>query len=168
MDNLDILTRDYGFGPGGKPKPMRSTEFSEVFGEPAKFTPSTNYSTNDQHSSMGDLDYGSKFNPEAKSVDNSSSRKTSSAPVYDKPVYDEDIFEGLPGLTSSSPTSAVRFGNDAFAGISSHPSSKSGNQNHGFDALLGNLEQIKSNSSSKGFDDLLAGYGSGASAASNR
>ncbi|XP_042045231.1 auxilin-related protein 2-like [Salvia splendens] len=163
MDDLDIMARDFGFG---KSKPMRSAQFSEVFGEPAKFTPSS------QHSSMGEIDYNSMFTSEAN---NSSSRKTtSSAPVYDKPVYDDDIFEGLPGLKSSSPTSAVRFDNDVFAG----------NQNRDYNHLLGNFgrsEQAKenknivgngakskSNSSSKGYDDLLAGFGSAPSAASNR
>ncbi|XP_057773684.1 auxilin-related protein 2-like isoform X1 [Salvia miltiorrhiza] len=184
MDDLDILARDFGFGPGGKSKPMRSAQFSEVFGEPAKFSPSTNYSTNTQHSSMGDLDYDSMFNREANSVNNTSSRKTSSAsaPVYDEPVYDDDIFKGLPGLKNNSPTSAVRSDSDVFTGISSHTSSKGGNQNHDFDDLLGNLgrseqakenimsssDRSKSNSTSKGFDDLLAGFGNGASAASNR
>ncbi|KAL1545124.1 auxilin-related protein 2-like isoform X3 [Salvia divinorum] len=172
MDDLDIMARDFGFGPGGKSKPMRSAQFSEVFGEPAKFTPTSNYSTNSQHSSMGDIDYNSMFSSEANSVNNSSSRKTSSAPVYDKPVYDDDICEGLPGLKSNSPTSAVRFDNNV----------KGGNQNHDYDDLLGNFgrsEQAKenimsnsakskSNSSSKGYDDLLAGFGSGHSAASNR
>lgn len=161
MDDLDIMARDFGFG---KSKPMRSAQFSEVFGEPAKFTPSS------QHSSMGDIDYNSMFSSEAN---NSSSRKTSSsAPVYDKPVYDDDIFEGLPGLKSSSPSSAVKFDNDVIAG----------NQNRDYDDLLGNFgrsEQAKenivgnsakskSNSSSKRYDDLLAGFGSAPSAASNR
>lgn len=160
MDDLDILARDFGFGPGGT-KP-RSAKFSDVFGEPAKFTPNTNYSTNNEHSSMRDFEYDSMFNVEAKSVTSGSS-KTSSAPVYDKPVYDDDVFEGLPGLKSKS------------AGISSPRSSKGGNHNSDFDDLLGNLgrrekatDGIVSSSSSKGFDDLFAGFGSGVSAASNR
>ncbi|XP_047980002.1 auxilin-related protein 2-like isoform X2 [Salvia hispanica] len=155
MDDLDIMARDFGFG---KSKPMRSAQFSEMFGEPAKFTPSS------QHSSMGDIDYNSMFSSEGNN-------SRSSAPVYDKPVYDDDIFEGLPGLKSNSPSSAVRFDNDVFAG----------NQKHDYDDLLGNFgkrEQAKenimgnsakskSNSSSKGYDDLLAGFGSAPSAASN-
>ncbi|XP_041995743.1 auxilin-related protein 2-like [Salvia splendens] len=156
MDDLDIMARDFGFRES---KPMRSAQFSEVFGEPAKFTPSS------QHSSMGDIDYNSLFSSE-------SNNSRSSAPVYDKPVYDDDIFEGLPGLKSNSPSSAVRFDNGVFAG----------NQNHDYDDMLGNFgrrEQAKenimgnsakskSNSSSKGYEDLLAGFGSAPSAASNR
>ncbi|KAI3450161.1 hypothetical protein Pfo_006826 [Paulownia fortunei] len=194
MDDLNTLARDFGFGPRGKSNPMRSAQpdrrpideplFSDVFGGPAKYTPSSNSNNNNKHSSMSDFDYDSIFNSsaaasEAKKTTNSSS-KTSSFPVYDKPVYDEDIFDGLPGLKSKSASSTVRFDNDAFASISSPPLSKSGNQNNDFDDLLGNLgrnekagENIQSNSaksssSSKGFDDLLAGFGSGISAASNR
>ncbi|KAH6810902.1 hypothetical protein C2S51_024664 [Perilla frutescens var. frutescens] len=179
MDDLDILARDFGFGPGGKSKPMRSAQFSEVFGEPAKFTPDTNFSTNSERSSMRDLDYDSIFNQEAKSVDNSSS-KTLSPPVYDKPVYDDDIFEGLPGLKSKSAASSARYDNATFAGISSPGSSKGGDQNNDLDDLLGNFRRrekssenimnssAKSSSSSKGFDDLLAGFGSGVSAATSR
>lgn len=193
MDDLDKLVRDFGFGPRGKSNPMRSAQsdrrpiddpsFSDVFGEPAKFTPSSNSNNNDKHSSMRDFDYDSIFNSssgsEAKKT-NSSSSKTSSIPVYDKPVYDDEIFDGLPGLKSKSASSTVGYDNDAFASISSPPSSKSRNQNNDFDDMLGNLgrsekagENItsgsaKSTSGSKGFDDLLAGFGSGISAASNR
>lgn len=163
MDDLDILARDFGFGPGGNSEPMRSAKFSDVFGEPAKFIPNTNYSSNSQPSSMRDIDYVSMFNSEAKSVNGSSSSKTSSAPVYDEPVYDDDIFKGLPGLKSKS------------------AASKGGNQNNFFKDLLEDSERreqakekisssgkSKSNSSSKGYDNLLAGFGSGVSAASNR
>lgn len=158
MDDLDILARDFGFGPGGA-KP-RSAKFSDVFGEPAKFTPNTNYSTNNEHSSMRDFEYDSVFIAEAKRVTSGSS-KTSLAPVYDKPVYDDDdIFEGLPGLKSKP------------HGISSPRSSKGGKHNNDFDDLLGRREKAKdsimSSSSSKGFDDLFSGFGSGVSAASNR
>lgn len=172
MDDLDILARDFGFGPGGNSEPLRSAKFSDVFGEPAKFVPNAN------QSSTRDIDYASMFSSEAKSV--SSSGKTAPVPVYDEPVYDDDIFKGLPGLKSKS-TTAARYDNGSYAGVSSAPLSKGGNQSNFFKDLLensGRREQAKekigsnakskSDSSSKGYDDLLAGLGSGVSAASNR
>lgn len=172
MDDLDILARDFGFGPGGNSEPMRSAKFSDVFGEPAKFVPNAN------QSSMRDIDYVSMFNSEAKSVNGG---KTAPVPVYDEPVYDDDIFKGLPGLKSESTTSAARYDNGGYAGISSAPLSKGGNQSNFFKDLLensgrreqakekiGSSAKSKSDSSSKGYDDLLAGFGSGVSAASNR
>ncbi|KAG8388825.1 hypothetical protein BUALT_Bualt02G0165300 [Buddleja alternifolia] len=195
MDDLDMLARDFGFGPRGKSKPMRSAQtdrrsideplFSDVFGGPPKYTPSSNSSSNNKHSSMDDFDYDSMFNSsaaasEAKKTSNSSS-KTASVPVYDKPVYDEDIFDGLPGLKSSkSASSTVRFEDDVFASVSSPPSTKRRNHNNDFDDLFGSLGRnekpgennkstsAKSSLSSKGFDDLLGGFGSGNSAACNR
>ncbi|GFQ04188.1 auxilin-related protein 1 [Phtheirospermum japonicum] len=157
MEDLDTLARDFGFGPRGKSNPMRSAQpdhrpiddrsFSDVFGGPAKYTPSSNSINNDKPT---DLDYDSIFNSSAKKTNNSSS-KASSIPVYDKPVYDEDMA-----------SSTVRFDNDDF------------------DGLLGNFgrnekrekENVRSNSAKsssrgKGFDDLLAGFGSGISADSN-
>ncbi|KAK4419760.1 Auxilin-related protein 2 [Sesamum alatum] len=194
MDDLDMLGRDFGFGPRGKSNPMRSGQadrrrngdpsFSDVFGEPAKYTPSSNSVNDNKNSTMSDFDYDSIFNSSKsaseanKSKDSSS--KTSSFPVYDKPVYDEDIFDGLPGMKNKPASSTVRFEDDVFASISSPASSKNKNENNDFDDLLGNLTgnkraggnmrstSAKSSSNSKGFDDLLAEFGSGNSAASNR
>ncbi|KAL0390319.1 UNVERIFIED_CONTAM: hypothetical protein Scaly_0389000 [Sesamum calycinum] len=191
MDDLDVLARDFGLGTRGKSNPMRSAPpdrrsiddplFSDVFGGQPKYTQKSN-SNNNKHSSVNDFDYDSIFQSSAASEPKNSntSNKSSSLPVYDKPVYDEDIFDGLPGLKSKSTASTVRFDDDVFASISSPPTGKSRNQDSDFDDLLGNLgrnekvggdnhsNSAKSNSTSKGFDDLLAGFGSGSSAASNR
>ncbi|KAG8371622.1 hypothetical protein BUALT_Bualt13G0107400 [Buddleja alternifolia] len=192
MDDLDVLARDFGFGSRGKSNPMRPATsdrrsiddplFSDVFGGPPKYTPSSNSHVNSKHSSVGDLDYDSIFrSSNASDPKNSNiSNERSSSPVYDKPVYDDDIFDGLPGLKSKSAASAVRFEDDVFASMSSLPSSNSRNQGNDFDEFLGNLgknekvdendksSSAKSSSVSKGFDDLMAGFGSGISAASNR
>ncbi|KAH6765767.1 hypothetical protein C2S52_016750 [Perilla frutescens var. hirtella] len=192
MDDLDVLARDFGLGARGKSNPMRSAPpdrrsiddplFNDVFGGQPKYTPSSNYSNNKQHSSVGDFDYDSIFKSSAATEPKNSNISDSSAslPVYDKPVYDEDIFDGLPGLKNKAPAPSVRFDDDVFASISSPPKDKSRNQNSDFDDLLGNLgkkekvgeenfsRSAKSSSSSKGFDDLLAGFGSSSSAGRDR
>ncbi|CAI9776557.1 unnamed protein product [Fraxinus pennsylvanica] len=194
MDDLDVLARDFGFRPQGKSNPMRSDQadrrparsvddqnrdgllFNDVFGGPPKYTSSSSSNSNNKPSSMNDFDYESIFKSESKvSNSNTGGNKTSSLPVYDKPVYDDDIFDGLPGLKNKLGPSSVRFEDDVFASIAS-PSAKSKNQNN-FDDLLGNLggndkfgenNSSKSSSTSRGFDDLLAGFGSGVPARSNR
>ncbi|KAL0419379.1 UNVERIFIED_CONTAM: hypothetical protein Sradi_1351400 [Sesamum radiatum] len=199
MDDLDMLGRDFGFGPRGKSNPMRSGQadrrrnddasFSDVFGGPAKYTPSSNSVNENKNSTMRDFDYDSIFNSSKSASETNkikeSSSKASSFPVYDKPVYDEDVFDGLPGMKRQPASSAVRFEDDVFASISSpatsknkNENSKNKNENNDFDDLLGNLAgngkarenmrstSAKSSSNSKGFDDLLAEFGSGN--ASNR
>ncbi|KAL0370923.1 UNVERIFIED_CONTAM: hypothetical protein Sangu_0410400 [Sesamum angustifolium] len=192
MDDLDMLGRDFGFGPRGKSNPMRSGQadrrrnddasFSDVFGGPAKYTPSSNAVNENKNSTMRDFDYDSIFNSSKSASETNKRKETSSKaasfPVYDKPVYDEDIFDGLPGMKSQPASSAVRFEDDVFASISSPATSKNKNENNDFDDLLGNLagngkarENMRSTSAksglnSKGFDDLLAEFGSGN--ASNR
>ncbi|KAL0458997.1 UNVERIFIED_CONTAM: hypothetical protein Slati_0526900 [Sesamum latifolium] len=162
MDDLDMLGRDFGFGPRGKSNPMRSGQadrrrnndpsFSDVFGGPAKYTPSSNSVNDNKNSTMSDFDYDSIFNSSKSASETNkskdSSSKASSFPVYDKPVYDEDIFDGLPGMKSQPASSTV-----------------SGNGK-----VRENMRSTsaKSSSNSKGFDDLLAEFGSGNSAASNR
>ncbi|CAA3022320.1 Hypothetical predicted protein [Olea europaea subsp. europaea] len=172
-------------------RPFRSVDdqnrdgllFNDVFGGPPKYTSSSssNNNSNNKPSSMSDFDYESIFKSESKvSNSNTGGNKTSTLPVYDKPVYDDDIFDGLPGLKNKLGTSSVRFEDDIFAPIAS-PSTKSKNQND-FDDLLGNLggndkfgennnsksSSAKSSSTSRGLDDLLAGFGSGIPASSNR
>ncbi|KAL8055735.1 hypothetical protein ABFX02_04G075100 [Erythranthe guttata] len=183
MDDLDILARDFGFGARGKSNPMRSMDrgpveepsFRDVFGEPAKFTPSSNSNDYDNHSSMSDFDYDSIFNSSGAAVQpkKDTSSKISTGPVYDKPLYDEDIFDGLPGLKSKPASSKVRFDDEVFSSTSSPPSSKSRNPKGNFDDLLGNMgkneksgenvrtSSAKSSSSSKVFDDLLGGFENG-------
>lgn len=193
MDDLDLLAREFGIRPGGKSAPMRSgpgdrrptpvhpttpqqndrdeMTFSDVFGGPPKYTNSSIKSSKGT-SGSDDLDLGSIFNSgnDPKSFNNSSSRKTSSGPVYDKPVYDDYIFEGLPGLKSKSGTSPARFDENVFATMASPPE-----ENTSSDDLLGYLgreevEEPKSslNSTSRGFDDLLAAFDSTSPATSNR
>ncbi|KAI9114311.1 hypothetical protein K1719_014539 [Acacia pycnantha] len=58
--------------------------------------------------------------------------KSVNPPVYDKPVYDDDIFDGVPGLKSSTKANY----DDVFASVSSAPEV-----------------------SSSAFDDLLGGFG---------
>lgn len=90
---------------------------------------------------------------------NSGSKSSSSLPVYDKPVYDEDIFEGVPGVKTSS-SSGVKYDN-VFESISSISPS-----NSGLDDLLGELGSRESQQSKNkegpvmpGFDDLIPGFG---------
>ncbi|XP_047976918.1 auxilin-related protein 2-like [Salvia hispanica] len=178
MDDLDVLARDFGLGARGKSNPMRSNAperrsmddplFSDVFGGQPKYTSSSNFGGMNKQS---DFDYDSIFKSSAAAEQpkNGSSNK-SSMPVYDKPVYDEDIFDGLPGLKSKSPPPSVKFDDDVFVSMSS-PSMGNG-PNREYDDLLGNLgrkekvgdENIssgaKSSSSSKGYDDLFAGFAS--------
>lgn len=188
-----MLARDFGLGTRGKSNPMRSAPadrrsnddslFSDVFGGQPKHAPSSNSSSNNKHWPVSDFDYDSIFKSSAGSEQKSSSSGSnipSSLPVYDKPVYDEDIFDGLPGLKSKSAASTVKFDDDVFATISSPQTSKTRNQSSDIDDFLGNLRMnekvgennmshsAKSNPSPKGFDDLLAGFGSVSSAASNR
>ncbi|KAG4109400.1 hypothetical protein ERO13_1Z050099v2 [Gossypium hirsutum] len=115
--------------------------FDDVYGGPPKYS-SESRATTAQTSSF---DYDSFF-------------KDPKPPVYDKPVYDDDIFDGLPGIKSSSTTSAAKYDDN-----------KSPN-NSPFDDLLGNLggkepemkvksERVKSEKDAPLFDDLLSGFG---------
>ncbi|XP_057772588.1 auxilin-related protein 2-like isoform X2 [Salvia miltiorrhiza] len=186
MDDLDVLARDFGLGARGKSNPMRSTApdrrsiddpfIGNVFGGQPKYASSSNFgSINNQ----GDFDYDSIFKSSAATepLKNSNSN-VSSMPVYDKPVYDDDIFDGLPGLKSKSPAPSVKFDDDVFVAMSSPSTGNS--RNREYDDLLGNLgrkekvaeENIssgaKSSSSSKGYDDFLAGFGSSNSSVRDR
>lgn len=189
-----MLTREYGFRPGGKSAPMRSDGgdrrsssvrssspsplfddpdgllYKDVFGGPPKYT-----NDNTKSSSMNDISYDSIFKT---SKDSNSYSNTSSLPVYDKPVYDEDIFDGLPGLKSKSESeksaSTVRFDDNIFATMTS-PSQPKVKDEH-FGDLLGNLKsnekvtepKSSTSSSAKEFDDLLAGFGSSTSTTNKR
>ncbi|KAJ8559416.1 hypothetical protein K7X08_003474 [Anisodus acutangulus] len=175
MDDLDVLARDFGFRPAGKSAPMRSDGGDQrrsssvrssssassplydddVFGGPSKYTKPSNNNNNNKSSSMNDINYDSIFKD--SNSHNNNNNKTSYVPVYDKPVYDDDIFDGLPGLKSKSP---------------SQPKIK----DEHFGDLLGNLRsnekvtEPKSSTSSsvREFDDLLAGFGSNTSTTNKR
>lgn len=125
-----------------------------MFGGPPKYA-----SQGSKPSSMPDFDYDSIFKGSGTNETKSKATATSSGPVYDKPVYDEDIFDGLPGLKSKSVSSSARFEENVFASMTSPPKS-----DH-FDDYLGNLGR---NKSSRGFDDLLPGFGSGSPKISSR
>ncbi|OIT39763.1 PREDICTED: auxilin-related protein 1-like [Nicotiana attenuata] len=167
---------------------VRSSNSSPLFDDPDSllykdvFTKSSN--NNSKYSSMSDFNYDSIFKSDSNSSsnnnNNNNSNKTSSLPVYDKPVYDEDIFDGLPGLKSKSVTeksaSAVRFDDDVFAKMTSPPQQK--HKDEHFGDLLGNLKgnekkvtepkNSTSSSSARGFDDLLAGFGSSSTSTTNK
>ncbi|KAL3653221.1 hypothetical protein CASFOL_002902 [Castilleja foliolosa] len=157
MEDLDTLARDFRFGSRGKSsaqpdrRPIEDLSFSDVFGGPAKFTPSSNSNNNEK---MSDLDYDSIFNSSARKT-NSNSSKASSIPVYDTPVYDVS--------KSKLASSTVRFDNEDFDGLLGNLGR---NEKREKENLRSN--SVKSSSRGKGFDDLLAGFGSGISAASNR
>ncbi|XP_040385196.1 auxilin-related protein 2-like [Oryza brachyantha] len=85
--------------------------------------------------------------------------KHSSMPVFDKPVYDDDIFDGVPGVKSSS----ARF-DDVFGGNHAPPPA--------YDDLLGGfgskpeVKEVQEEkrkpelaATSAGFDDLIPGFG---------
>lgn len=151
--------RDSIFGPS------KTQEFGDIFGGSAR------YSTKSE--SRGEdtaFNFDSMFGGSPDSVPKSSNP----GPVYDKPVYDDDIFDGVPGLKSTS--SKVKYEN-VFSTVTSPPSKGSSS---GFDDLLGGFgkaePQLKS-SGSRGsdraekvvpdFDDLLPGFG-GSNPASER
>ncbi|MBA0700287.1 hypothetical protein Goari_005594, partial [Gossypium aridum] len=136
--------------------------FNDVYGGPPKYS-SESRATAEQTSSN---DYDSFF-------------KDSKPPVFDKPVYDDDLFDGLPGVKSSSSASAAKY--DNVFGIS-QSTSRSRDKFPGsspFDDLLGNLgtkesetktksEKMKAEKDAPLFDDLLPGFGRSSSPASAR
>jgi hypothetical protein len=108
----------------------------------------------------------------------SSSSAPPPPPVYDKPVYDDDIFDGVPGLKSSSAKTKY---DDVFASVAAS-SASSPKRSDAFDDLLGGFGKVERESKSssvnfkrseredKGvpaFDDLIPGFG-GTSARSER
>ncbi|KAF5206972.1 Auxilin-related protein [Thalictrum thalictroides] len=127
--------------------------YNDVYGGPPKYTNQSNTRNS------ATFDYDAVF----QGSKSSSGAKLSSLPVYDKPVYDDDIFDGVPGMKS---TSSVKY-DDVFSSISSPPK-----QNDHFDDFLGNLDRKKSPESKHSFpktsevkkdvsdfDDLIPGFG---------
>uniref|UniRef100_A0A6M2EI43 J domain-containing protein n=1 Tax=Populus davidiana TaxID=266767 RepID=A0A6M2EI43_9ROSI len=204
MDDFPgLLARNYGFKPQGKSAPMappRSTNsnstnfnlgsggpvhtrsssshksaplfdnqegtdsllFNDVFGGPPKYSESHGGAS--ATASSFDLD----------SIFKEQNPKSASLPIFDKPVYDDDIFNGLPGLKSSSSgggsAPAPKF-DDAFGSASSPPKQQHRRpvrDSSPFDDLLGNLgkketepkrESGRVDKDSTAFDDLLPGFG---------
>ena len=142
--------------------------FNDVFGGPPKRS----------------FEYDSVFKDQSNS-------KTSSLPVFDKPVYDDDIFDGLPGLKSSSMRPQSSNYDGVFGSIgttsTSPPKHRSLNNNSSspFDDLLGNLGKRETKpipkketaaaakveeekKDSVAFDDLLPGFGRSSSPSISR
>ena len=186
MDDFPgLLAKDFGIKPQGKSAPTAPPRnpssglnygfrsdfddqdrdgliFNDVYGEPPKYS-SESRATTAQTSSF---DYDSLF-------------KDPKPPVFDKPVYDDDLFDGLPGIKSSSATPAAKY-DDVFtlSGSSPPPKHKSLNS-WPFDDLLGNLgrketetkaksERVKVEKDAPLFDDLLPGFGRSSSPAPAR
>ncbi|KAG9457126.1 hypothetical protein H6P81_001634 [Aristolochia fimbriata] len=133
--------------------------FADVFGGPPRYTSASDNRNTTSSSSSPPFAYDSIFQG---SKDNKDGPKSSTLPVYDKPVYDDDIFDGVPGLKSSS---SVKY-DDVFASMSS----PSMNSSSPYDDLLGdlgrgNLGQKGSTGKTtpqpeaSGFDDLIPGFG---------
>ncbi|WCJ37318.1 Chaperone DnaJ-domain superfamily protein [Euphorbia peplus] len=161
MDDFPgLLARDFGFKPQGKSAPMSTSRsssastksppifddrgggggadgllFNDVFGGPPKYTESRGGGGGGTTSSF---DYDSIFKDQ--------NAKASSLPVYDKPVYDDDIFEGMPGLKSTS---------------------TGGSQSSRKEALS-KREGSKPEMDSAAFDDLLPGFGRSSSPSVSR
>ncbi|KAA8543603.1 hypothetical protein F0562_021651 [Nyssa sinensis] len=168
MDDFGMLARDFGFRPQGKSAPMVSSKANIGVGSDGGDRRNRSSSSSFKDNSNRD---GLLFNDVlvSSSAANDSRNKSSAGPVYDKPVYDDevDIFESVPGLKSKSMSSSVRYDN-AFSSISSPPK-----QRDQFDELLGDLGrtekvELKSNKSSRGFDDLIPGFGGSSTTGSNR
>ncbi|XP_010542046.1 PREDICTED: auxilin-related protein 2-like [Tarenaya hassleriana] len=131
--------------------------FNDVFSGPPRYGSSE--SRSQPAPSAPAFDYDAMFKDQKTS-------KSAPIPVYDKPVYDEDIFEGIPGLKSTSTSQSARF-DDVFSSISSSPKHKKQNSSP-FDDLLGNLgrkdtepkktESVREGKGSSIFDDLIPGF----------
>ncbi|KAF4369752.1 hypothetical protein F8388_018809 [Cannabis sativa] len=143
----------------GQSNAQRSQDFSglgDIMGGSARFTTKSDSPR-----------ANSAFNFDSMFPSSTETGSKSSEPVYDKPVYDDDddIFNGVPGLTSS--TSKVKF-EDVFSSVSSSPPKR----NSPFDDLLGGFGKAepqwkstgairpeKTDRSASNFDDLLPGFG---------
>ncbi|KAJ1405032.1 Chaperone J-domain superfamily [Sesbania bispinosa] len=178
MNDFDgLLASDFGFKPQGKSAPMapqpkgssnlpKTSSLNFDFG--SRTSDSLFGSSNKRDAgAFDDLFTGAGSKPRGADApfdldsmfrgpgggDFPSRSTNSPPPVYDKPVYDDDVFDGVPGLKSSS---KVKF-DDVFA--------SAGTEGGAFDDLLGGLgkESKRSEKDDKGvpdFDDLLAGFGS--------
>ncbi|XP_030511494.1 auxilin-related protein 2-like [Rhodamnia argentea] len=199
MNDFDgLLTADFGFKPQGKSAPMKPSSSAASTTAPFDFDLGSRSSrvSNSDHAygskpnakSQTLYDFGDLFANNARSTSGSESRrgdpgfdfdsmfnsssKSPGSPVYDKPVYDDDIFEGVPGMKSSS---EVKY-EDVFRSISESPPRRKGNENSGFDDLLGGFGKKEGESKSKGYDrsvpafddDLIPGFGGSGPPAQNR
>ncbi|XP_027903407.1 auxilin-related protein 2-like [Vigna unguiculata] len=169
MNDFDgLLTTDFGFKPQGKSAPMAASKASsnnssslnfDLGSRSARASNSLAGHDSVNAASFDDLfggggksdasyDFDSVFRGSADFRSKSVNLPAHDKPVYDKPMYDDDdIFDGVPGLKSSSKFS---YG-DVFAPAA-------------FDDLLGGLGKSKpSDKEERGvadFDDLIPGFGS--------
>ncbi|KAG2621288.1 hypothetical protein PVAP13_3NG249400 [Panicum virgatum] len=183
MDDFQgLLARDFGLRPQGKDAPMSATRssgpsgsawastrsasasaapaapsYDDLFGPAASAPPPTKPAPTPSASFDSIFDSYKEPSPAATPP----KPKHSSMPVYDKPVYDDDIFDGVPGIKSSS----ARY-DDVFGGSQDHAPPPA------FDDLLGGFgkksqgreeaeekRKPKPAAASTGFDDLIPGFG---------
>ncbi|XP_022728346.1 auxilin-related protein 2-like [Durio zibethinus] len=202
MDDFPgLLAKDFGIKSQGKSAPMappRNPSSGPNYGFRSDFTRSSSGNAKSSSNSIFDdqdrdglmfNDFHSgppKYSSESRattaqtsSFDYDSFFKDSKPPVFDKPVYDDDIFDGLPGIKSSSAASASKY-DDVFtiSGSPPHPKHKSLNSSP-FDDLLGNLgrkevetktksERVRVEEDAPLFDDLFPGFGRSSSPATAR
>ncbi|PUZ67371.1 hypothetical protein GQ55_3G429200 [Panicum hallii var. hallii] len=183
MDDFQgLLARDFGLRPQGKAAPMSAARSSGPSGSAWASTRSASASAAPAAPSYDDLfgpaasapaptkpapEPSASFDAIFDSYKEPSSAapppkpKHSSMPVYDKPVYDDDIFDGVPGVKSSSAPY-----DDVFGGSQGHAPPPA------FDDLLGGFgkksqgreeaeekRKPKPAAASTGFDDLIPGFG---------
>ncbi|CAM0949643.1 unnamed protein product [Alopecurus aequalis] len=174
MDDFQgLLARDFGLRPQGKAAPMSAARAAAPSGSAWTSTrsaapsapsyddlfaaPSSAPAPKSTHSPPVDpvFDFASFSEPSASAAP--PKPKHSSMPVFDKPVYDEDIFDGVPGVKSSSGQYE-----DVFAGTHA-PAPAYDDLLGGFGRKSGEVPEEKWKSgpaaSSPGFDDLFAGIG---------
>ncbi|XP_010931651.1 auxilin-related protein 2 [Elaeis guineensis] len=154
----DSLFGDHGVGIADSRSPPT---YDDVFAGPPR------YSNSSSHGRSGSANSHPSFDSIFEDFRDSRVKPatTSSAPVNDKPVYDDDIFDGVPGIKSSS----VKY-DDVFASMSAgsnHVSSPP------YDDLLENLGKAIPESKSagdkrsgelkdqdlSGFEELIPGFG---------
>ncbi|KAL3729079.1 hypothetical protein ACJRO7_033649 [Eucalyptus globulus] len=203
MNDFDaLLTADFGFKPQGKSAPMKPSGAGAGPGPGPMPAFDFDLGSRSGRAASSDHAFGSKPNAKSQTLDDfgdlfggnargatrsegggggsgfdfdsmfASSAKSPGSPVYDKPVYDDDIFEGIPGIKSSS---GVKY-EDVFRSISDSPPRRKGNEDSGFDDLLGGFGKKESESKSKGYDrsvpafddDLIPGFGGSGAPAKNR
>ncbi|ESW09758.1 hypothetical protein PHAVU_009G153800 [Phaseolus vulgaris] len=169
MNDFDgLLTTDFGFKPQGKSAPMAASKASsnnssslnfDLGSRSARTSNSVAGGDSVNAASFDDLfggggkpdasyDFDSVFRASADFRSKSVNLPAHDKPVYDKPMYDDDdIFDGVPGLKSSSKFSSGNvFASAAFD-----------------DILVGLGESKPSEKGERGgadFDDLIPGFGS--------
>ncbi|OAY82505.1 Auxilin-related protein 1 [Ananas comosus] len=171
MDEFpDLLARDFGLRPQGKSAPMASSKASSAAASPWNRSGSGRAAApvGDPNLGGGGGGGGDVFDSIFDAAPREArSRSSSSLPVFDKPVYDDDIFDGVPGVRSSS----VRY-DDVLASMASG-SNRAASASPPYDDLLENLGKAMPDSSDRkdrrseerkeeglpGFDDLIPGFG---------